>query len=410
MNQSRHPVFLAAAIAAASLSACGGGGGGGAGATTSNNPSPSTMGTLAVSLTDAPACGFDAVNITVNKVRVHQSATASDTDSGWTDIALNPARKINLLSLTNGALDALGQTALGAGHYSQLRLVLDANSSSALANSVLVTGANTELALDSPSAIQSGIKLVNEFDVAAGQRVDLVLDFDACKSVLAKGNGKYALKPVLKVVPSALNGISGFVAITELNNHVRVSAQQNGTIIAATTPNPSTGEFLLTRLPLGNYDVVISADKRTTTVVATVPVASASAITPVSTGGAPIPLGASSAGSISGVVLLTPASSSDTAYVTAKQSFVAGPLITVQYQGVDMASGVYTLAGLPTTAPQYAPYSSTLPLQFTAASGVVPGVGKYLLEASATGYATKSLPSVDISQSNQSNVDFSLFP
>ncbi|HJV03292.1 MAG TPA: DUF4382 domain-containing protein [Burkholderiaceae bacterium] len=392
-----------AALTALTLAACGGGGG-------SSTPPTSTLGTLSVSLTDAPSCGFDAVNITVNKVRVNQSATASDTDAGWTDIALNPARKINLLNLTNGALDTLGQTPLGVGHYSQLRLVLDPNTGNGLANSVVVTGSTTEVSLDTPSAVQSGIKLVNEFDVAAGQKVDLVLDFDACKSVVTKGNGKYALKPVVKVIPTALNGIGGFVAPALLASHVMVSAQQNGAIVSATTPNATTGEFSLTRLPLGNYDVVVTADAHAAAIVGAVPVTSTSVIVPVSTSAAPITLADSTTGSISGTVLLAPVSTTATAYVDAKQTITAGPTVTIKYQGADLATGGYTLTGLPTTAPKYAAYSTTLPLTFASATTVQPGVGKYMLEASAAGYTTKSLSSVDISTANQTGVNFSLVP
>src|SRR5688500_15387418 len=82
-------------------------------------------GTLKVSLTDAPACGFDQVNVTVLKVRVHQSAGAGENDGGWIDLPLTPGpRKIDLTSLMNGVLEDLGQAALPAGHYTQLRLVL----------------------------------------------------------------------------------------------------------------------------------------------------------------------------------------------------------------------------------------------------------------------------------------------
>jgi hypothetical protein len=107
--------WLMASLVAVLVAGCGGG---------SDMPVP---GTLGVSLTDAPACGYDAVNVTVNKVRVHQSASAPDTAAGWTDITLNPPRKINLLSLNNGVLDSLGETPLAAGQYTQLRLVLDPN-------------------------------------------------------------------------------------------------------------------------------------------------------------------------------------------------------------------------------------------------------------------------------------------
>src|SRR5206468_10684987 len=124
----------------------------------------------------------------------------------------------------------LGETPLPAGHYTQLRLVLVPNSgSSPLANSVVLSGTTTEIALDTPSGIQSGIKLIHQFTVDSGQRVDLLLDFDACKSVLQTGNGTYKLKPVIKVIPTELNGINGFVDKTLPN--VVVTAQQNGQIV-----------------------------------------------------------------------------------------------------------------------------------------------------------------------------------
>jgi len=400
---TRSGALAAASALSLSLAACGGGGGG-------STPPPVTLGTLGVSLTDAPACGFDAVNVTVSKVRVHQSATAGDTDSGWSEIVLSPARKINLLNLTNGTLDALGQTSLAAGHYTQLRLVLDANTGNGLANSVVPSGGTAEVSLETPSAVQSGIKLTNEFDVAAGQRVDLVLDFDACKSVVTRGNGKYALKPVVKVIPTTLNGISGFVATGLLGSQVMVSAQQNGAIISATVPNPTTGEFALTRLPVGNYDVVVTANNSAAAVVGAVPVTSTSAMVPISQASAPITLPASLTGSIAGAVTLTPASATEVAYVAAKQTFAAGPVVTIKYQGADLASGAYTLAGLPLAAPLYAPYSATLPLTFASAATVLPGVGKYQVDATAAGYARKSVASVDITAANQTGVNFALVP
>lgn len=394
--------MISTVTAAALLSACGGGG---------SSSDTNLSGTLGVAITDAPACGFDAVNVTVNKVRVHQSATAGDTDAGWTDITLSPARKINLLNLTNGALENLGQTPLTPGRYTQLRLVLDANAGSAIANSVVPSGTVNEVSLDTPSAVQSGIKLVNQFDVAAGQRVDLVLDFDACKSVVRKGNGGFALKPVVKVVPTVLNGINGFVPPALLTQHVMVTAQQNGTIVAATAPNATTGEFYLARLVPGNYDVVITADNSATAVIAAVPVATATSTTTLSSASAPINLvaAATAPGIIGGTVALAPVSITEVATVSAKQSFAAGPTVTVKYQGVDIATGAYALT-LPTVAPQLAPYSATLPLVFTAQANTLPGTGKYKVEAAANGYAVQSVPSVDISTANQLGVSFTLIP
>jgi hypothetical protein len=393
------PLFLTSAL----LAACGGGGGG------SSSQPTQTMGTLAVSMTDAPACGFDAVNVTVNKVRVNTSATASDTDGGWTDITLSPAKKINLLNLTNGTLDALGQTSLAAGHYNQVRLVLDANTGNATNNSVVLSGTTTEISLDTPSAVQSGIKMNADFTVEAGQRYDLVMDFDACKSIVTKGNGKYALKPVVKVIPTALNGISGFVSLPLLTDGVVVSAQQNGAVIASTTPS-STGEFDLTRLPLGNYDVVITSNTHAAYVVGGVPVTSLTGMVPISTTAAPFTLASTSLmGSISGTATLTPASATESALVSAKQAISGGPTVTLRYTNADMVSGAYSITKLPLSAPQYAAYSATLPLSFGAAL-TTPTTGMYKVEASATGYTTLAIPTVDITAADQANVNFSLIP
>jgi hypothetical protein len=318
------------------VAGCGSGsdGGGSGGAT-------AQPGTVSVSMTDAPACGYDQVNITVSNVRIHQSDTADDNTPGWTDITLNPARKINLLDLNdptqqNFALLTLGQTQLAAGHYTQLRLVLVPNTGQPLANSVVLSGTNKEIALDTPSGIQSGIKLINEFTVDSGQRVDLLLDFDACHSIVKTGNGKYKLKPVIKVIPTVLNGINGFVDNTLPN--VVVSAQQNGSIVRATMLNTQTGEFFLAHLAPGNYDVVITADNHATAVISGVPVPSDTSVTPISTSGTPFSLANSSTQAIAGTVSLInpppPPAVDDrddgTVVVVAKQSLSGGPTVTVK--------------------------------------------------------------------------------
>ena len=257
-NYSKSLIGLMGLLLAGLVAGCGSGGDGGGGAT-------AQPGTLGVSLTDAPACGYDEVNVTVSRVRVHRSDSADENSSGWTDIALSSPRKINLLNLNdptqaNGALDYLGETSLPVGHYTQVRLVLVPNSGSPnppFANSIVLEGQVQEIKLDTPSAVQSGIKLVNEFDVPSGQRVDLLLDFDACKSIVRTGNGTYKLKPVIKVIPFVLNGIEGFVDTALLGSNVVVSAQVNGESVRATVPNanslpnPNRGKFFLARLTAG---------------------------------------------------------------------------------------------------------------------------------------------------------------
>ncbi len=382
--------WVAAVGSAAVLAACGGGGGDGG------------DGTLRVALTDAPSCGFDHVFVTVEKVRVHQNGAASDSDAGWTDINVTPARRIDLLSLTNGALEELGTTPLAAGSYSQIRLVLASNSTTGtgtatIANAVQPTG-GAVIPLTTPSAQQSGLKLQAHFDVAAGQMADVVLDFDACKSVVKAGNsGQYILKPVISVVPRILAGIQGFVAPSLATGSTTVAAQQNGVTIRATQPDTTTatlGKFSIPFLPAGTYTLVITSDGHATGVVTGVPVGT---ITTVINGtSTAIATGTSTMANVTGTVSVTSVSGSSTvsaaltdATVRALQPLTGGPTIEVGHQPVDSVLGTYSFR-LPSAAPVKAPFvSAGTALSFTPDAAAA---GKYTIEASAPGRTTQTKP------------------
>ncbi len=158
---------------------------------------------------------------------------------------------------------------LPAGRYSQVRLVLADNAGSgsgALANAVKPIGGQ-ETALETPSAMQSGLKLKANVDVAAGQAADLVLDFDACKSVVKAGNsGRYNLKPVISVVPRVASGVMGYVTTTLALSSTTVSMQRDGATVRSTVPDAS-GKFTIPFLPAGTYTMVITSDGRATAVL-----------------------------------------------------------------------------------------------------------------------------------------------
>ncbi len=408
-EHKRNFILLSAALTVIIiLSGCGSGGSSG---TQPGQAGGSQMGILSVSLTDAATPNLDAVNVTVRQLRVHQSATASESDPGWSEITLEPPRKINLLSLTNGVLEDLGQMSLPAGHYTQLRLVLSSNSTGTIpANSVVVSGTKTEIPLVTPSAVQSGIKLINEFDVGPGQRVDLVLDFDALKSVVKTGNGKYLLKPVIRILPTVLTGIDGFVDKALLGNNVMVSSEVSGTVIRSTIPDPQTGEFFLSHLAAGSYDVVITADGHATAVIAGVPVSvptSTAIVTVVSTSAEPISLPTSTMGNINGTLATNPSTSTIIdAFVATKQTFTGGgPTVTVKSQATELP-GAYSL-DLPMAAPLLGSYGTgSLPIAFAPQNDLE---GKYDVEVSATGYLTESL-NVDIFNVLVTEQSFTLIP
>jgi hypothetical protein len=399
------------------VTACSNSGDEGAGAT----------GIVSVSLTDAPACGFDAVNVTVSKVRIHQSDSASDGAGGWTEITLNPPRKINLLDLNdptqpNFALDHLGEASLLAGHYTQLRLVLVPNGNNPnppFANSVVLSGTTTEIALDTPSGIQSGIKLVHQFDVPPGQRVDLLLDFDACKSIVQTGNNTYKLKPVVKVIPYTLNGIEGFVDEALLGSNVVVTAQIGGEIVRATVPNtnaaphPNRGKFLLARLaPAPNYNVVITANGRAAAVISTVPVQTETSVTSISTQATPIGLLASpSPRTVDAIVTLNPAVDDELVLVTARQTLESGPTVAIKLTAAAVEpgppAGDYSYAlTLPIDPPTHGVYTPALPITLTQQPPAVGG--QYAVRASADGYTAQSAD-VDLAAANVTQ-NFTLAP
>jgi Domain of unknown function (DUF4382) len=375
MNILRHAswALLAAAL---SLAACGGGGGGIGG-------TGSAEGTLRLAITDAPACGYDAVNITIEKLRVHQSAGAGDGDAGWSEIVLAPARRIDLLELRNGVLEELGQTSLPAGRYTQLRLVLAANGATApFANSVVPSG-GSEAALSTPSAQQSGIKLNVDIEVAAGQVADFVLDFDACRSVVRAGNsGRYNLKPVISVIPRLADAgmrVLGHVDRSVATSATHVSLQSGGVPVKTTTPD-ANGSFVLYPVPLGSYDLVLTAAGRVTAVMTGVPVI-AGAPTVVSSSGVPItpPLDAAAPRPVSGNV------SASSATVRALQFLTGGPTVEVAWGAVDESSGAFQFA-LPPGAPVRTAYvANPTTLSFTADAAAA---GRYTIEA-ASGSATR---------------------
>jgi len=369
----------AAGLAAATvLGACGGGGGGG-------GEAAGGEGTLRVALTDAPSCGYDNVWVTVEKVRVHTSGGAADADSGWREIDVSPARRIDLLTLTNGVLAELGSTPLPAGSYSQIRLVLAENGDGATpANAVKPTG-GTEVALRTPSAQQSGLKLQSHFTVESGQQADLVLDFDACKSVVRAGNsGAYNLKPVVSVAARLSSGIQGYVSTTLSLNGTTVSAQQNGTVVRSTAPD-ATGKFVLAFLQPGNYDVVVTSEGRSTAVVTSVPVSTATAsVTAVNAATAAIAPPASPMRELTGTALVgTTTTLVADATATVRQA-VGAATVQVAQAPVNAELANYRFS-LPTAAPVRAPYAATGPLAFTAETA---SAGKYTLVGTAPGRTT----------------------
>lgn len=266
---------LAVTCAALFVAACGGGGGDSA-----------ATGTLRTAMTDAPSCGYDNVFVTVDRIRVNNSASASPDGDGWSEIVLDQPRQIDLLNLQNGVIEELGEVTLPVGRVQQVRFVLVDNATvdpagidfdpdadpTRAPNHVVFSGGGFE-DLKTPSGQQSGVKINVGIDVLEGQVADLLIDFDACKSVVEAGNsGNYLLKPVLTAIPRLSSGVRGSVADALVPEGVSISLQQDGEVVRATAPIESidladNGEFILSQVPPGTYDLVFTAPGFITKVV-----------------------------------------------------------------------------------------------------------------------------------------------
>lgn len=192
-----------------------------------------------VRMTDAPG-PYLAVNIDVQSVEIN-------TDNGWIVTNVN-AGVYNLLDFQNGVDTLIGSTTINAGSVSQVRLILGTN------NTIVIGPATFNL--ETPSAQQSGLKLNVNASVQAGETYTILLDFDAARSIVETGSGKYMLKPVIRTVLEANTGvITGNVGIIGAGSLVYAI---EGTDTIGTVAN-ATGGFYFGGLQSNTYEVHVDA-------------------------------------------------------------------------------------------------------------------------------------------------------
>ena len=279
-------ILIFAVAMAAFLASCSGG-------NSSSSPTSTQPGRVNLSMSDPATCSgpqgpFSHVYVTVTDVQIHTNPSAGSNDSGWID--LTPGLKsspmqIDLLGTANSQcfLASLGSgLALEAGTYQQMRVMLADNAGAKVANNQCGPSANNCVVMAADGSLrtlnlssesQTGLKIPSgqlaggQFTIAAGQTKDLNIDFDACASCVAQGNGQFRLKPVLHAGEVSLNSssISGKLVDKATNlplvgGKAIVALEQKDSanvdrIIMHTTPDAS-GNFAFCPVPAGTYDVV----------------------------------------------------------------------------------------------------------------------------------------------------------
>jgi len=229
--------------------------------------------------------------VTITDVKIHASSDAGDSDPGWIDLTPNlpqNPQQVDLLGQASNQcfLAMLGSTTeLQPGTYQQIRIFLASNNATVKNNQCGNTASCVMLgsdATDTPqplllsSEAQSGIKIPSgqisggQFVVTAGQTEDLDIDFNACASIVAQGNGQFRLKPVLHagevtLTSSSVNGkivdsVTG-LPISGGNTVVALEQQDSSGVdrVIMETVTDSTGAFVFCPVSAGTYDLVAVA-------------------------------------------------------------------------------------------------------------------------------------------------------
>jgi hypothetical protein len=111
-----------------------------------------------------------------------------------------------------------------------------------------------------PSGEQTGIKLNVNAEIEPNITYTLLLDFDAARSVVKRGNQQageeYLLKPVIKATNQAVTGnIAG--AVDPVESYPFVYAIAGEDTLSSTKADTSNGEFQLIGLEEGTYTVSV---------------------------------------------------------------------------------------------------------------------------------------------------------
>lgn len=157
-------------------------------------------GVITLSVTDAPIDQATAVWVEFSGVELKPK------EGEPISISFDSAKQINLLDLQGSDFAfLLDQHTIRAGEYNWIRLQV--NAEPAVMDSYIEFEGGGTHPLRVPSGSESGLKLSRGFTLPANREIDLTIDFDLRKSIVAPSSGSdYLLKPSLRLVQTDTTG------------------------------------------------------------------------------------------------------------------------------------------------------------------------------------------------------------
>ncbi len=192
-----------------------------------------------VKMTDGPGA-YDALLISVKEIVVL-------TSEGETTLPINSG-SFDILKFRMGKDTLLASQDIPTGRLNEIRLVLNDTG-----NKVIVDGVSHDLT--TPSGQTSGLKLKINDDLVSGIEYTLKLDFDAAKSIVKTGNGKYILKPVIRAMTNSVSGALTGIILPAASNSKIYAITGTDTIGAVAD---ATGKFFIPGIQSGTYKVNIA--------------------------------------------------------------------------------------------------------------------------------------------------------
>lgn len=223
-----------------------------------NEDSNTNTAKVQLKLIDAPG---DYLEVNVEIIDIQYNS--SDSEDGWVSFTPESGYPINvdLTELIAGNSLLLTDQIIPAGMLKQIRLVLSEN------NTLMIEGEEGSRPLNTPSALQSGLKLNLNEQLEAGFSYTFILDWNVQESVVEAGNSDiYNLKPVIKVNAEVNSGsISGKVIemIAEVETameNVTVEVYTTADVLVTDSLTDVDGNFLIQGLEAGNYKLKITRE------------------------------------------------------------------------------------------------------------------------------------------------------